>query len=178
MLVMDELSNEVIVGLDWQRSTNLTITPGEECDLLNGQPVQRRVAAAQATGTSKEMGRPRSEGPIRLMAALVHAMTSSTPQTQTTCAGVVTRTENDRLKRVLSSHPSVFAEELPAKTVEQVERSLQFSIVLVGDMVRPVKQRERRMSPAEIAAASEWVKEEVAAGRMEPSSSEWAVKRA
>jgi transposase InsO family protein len=176
LLVMDELSNEVIVGLDWQRSTNLTITPGEECDLLNGQPVQRRVAAAQATGTSKEMGRPRSEGPIRLMAALVHAMTSSTPQTQTTCAGVVTRTENDRLKRVLSSHPSVFAEELPAKTVEQVERSLQFSIVLVGDMVRPVKQRERRMSPAEIAAATEWVKEEVAAGRMEPSSSEWAAQ--
>ena len=37
LLVLDELSHDVIVGLDWQRSTNLTITPGRECDLLHGQ---------------------------------------------------------------------------------------------------------------------------------------------
>ena len=48
--------------------------------------------------------------------------------------------------------------------------------MLIGEAVRPVKQRERRVSPAEIEAATQWVKEEVAAGRMEPSSSEWAAQ--
>ncbi|MCJ1323333.1 hypothetical protein MMC15_008689 [Xylographa vitiligo] len=39
LLVMDELSNDVIVGLNWQRATGITITPGNPSDLLNGQPV-------------------------------------------------------------------------------------------------------------------------------------------
>ena len=39
-----------------------------------------------------------------------------------------------------------------------------------------MKQRERRVSPAEIEAATQWVREEVEAGRMEPSSSEWAAQ--
>ena len=38
LLVMDELSNDVIVGLNWQRATGLTITPGNQIDKLNGQP--------------------------------------------------------------------------------------------------------------------------------------------
>ena len=40
LLVMDELSNDVIVGLSWQRAAGLTITPGHPHDLLNGQPVR------------------------------------------------------------------------------------------------------------------------------------------
>jgi len=180
LLVMDELSNEVIVGLDWQRSTHLTITPGNEYDLLNGQPVQRRVAAEQATGNDSKqmMVKPSSEGPIQLEAMLVHAAAShATPRQQTTCAGVTAAAgEDERLRRVLARHQSVFAKDLPVKTAEQAAQAVQFSIVLVGDLVRPVKQRERRMSPAEIAAATEWVREEVAAGRMEPSSSEWAAQ--
>ena len=71
----------------------------------------------------------------------------------------------------------MFTEVLPIKTARaDRRRRSKFSIVLVGDTVRPVKQRERRLSPAEIEAATNWVKEEVAAGRMEPSSSEWAAQ--
>jgi hypothetical protein len=172
LLVMDELSNDVIVGLDWQRSTNLTITPGRECDLLNGQPVQRRVEQPKVDTVMEQ--RPSSEWPVRVTAVLMHA--EVTPKTQVKpCAGVPT-TDNERLRRVLLRHQSVFAESLPVKTDEQIAHAVQFSIVLVGDEVKPVKQRERRMSPAEIEAATEWVKEEVAAGRMEPSSSEWAAQ--
>ena len=76
----------------------------------------------------------------------------------------------------LLKHQHVFAEALPIKTEAQIAAAVKFSIVLLGDSVRPVKQRERRLSPAEIAAATEWVKDEVAAGRMEPSTSAWAAQ--
>ncbi len=77
---------------------------------------------------------------------------------------------------MLQRYRHVFTETLPVKTAEQIAASKQFSIVLIGDEVRPVKQRERRMSPAEIEAATQWVRDEVAAGRMEPSESEWAAQ--
>ena len=83
---------------------------------------------------------------------------------------------NSKLRRVLQRHQRVFTDVLPVKTAEQIAQARQFSIVLVGDVVRPVKQRERRLSPAEIEAATQWVREEVAAGRMEPSSSDWAAQ--
>lgn len=132
LLVMDELSNDVIVGLDWQRSTNLTITPGRECDLLNGQPVQRRVQQPKVDTVMEQ--RPSSEWPVRVTAVLMHA--EVTPKTQVKpCAGVPT-TDNERLRRVLLRHQSVFAESLPVKTDEQIAHAVQFSIVLVGDEVR------------------------------------------
>ena len=62
------------------------------------------------------------------------------------------------------------------KRAQQIAAARQFSIVLLGDDVRPVKQKQRRLSAAEIEAATQWVKDEVAAGRMEPSSSEWAAQ--
>ena len=77
---------------------------------------------------------------------------------------------------MLRRHQRVFTAVLPVKTAEQIAQAKQFSIVLIGDSVRPVKQRERRVSPAEMEAATQWVKDEVVAGRMEPSSSEWAAQ--
>ena len=52
LLVMDELSNDVIVGLNWQRVAGLTITPGEPHDLLNGQPVHSSGEPSQYLASS------------------------------------------------------------------------------------------------------------------------------
>ena len=52
LLVMDELSNDVIVGLSWQRAARLAITPGYPHDLLNGRPVHD----AKATIGPKQPG--------------------------------------------------------------------------------------------------------------------------
>jgi hypothetical protein len=194
LLVMDELSNDVIVGLNWQRATGLTITPGNQTDKLNGQPVVRKPRTPQRNArtsdvkpsTPDEVERPAS-GPVRLTAALVHAAVASTQPAawaeehremeaarlgsiQVAAAG------NLRLQQVLQRHQHVFTEVLPIKTPQQIAESVKFSIVLLGDNVKPVKQRERRLSPAEIEAATKWVSEEVAAGRMEPSSSQWAAQ--
>jgi predicted aspartyl protease len=194
LLVMDELSNDVIVGLNWQRATGLTITPGNQIDKLNGQPVLRRPRAPQRNprtpdakpGTPDEVERPAS-GPVRLTAALVHAAVASTQpaawaeehrEMEATRLGSiqVAAAGNLRLQQVLKLHQHVFTEVLPIKTAAQIAEAVKFSIVLLGDNVKPVKQHQRRLSPAEIEAATKWVKEEVSAGRMEPSSSQWAAQ--
>ena len=177
LLVMNELSNEVIVGLSWQRATGITITPGDPYDRLNGQPV--RSSQQQSTVNEYEW---LSDEPVRLSAALIHARAVSVEsrlgsrQSQSVASLDVADVDNDQLRQVLQRHQRVFTEVLPVKTAEQIAQAKQFSIVLIGEAVRPVRQRERRMSPAEIEAATQWVKEEVAAGRMEPSSSQWAAQ--
>jgi hypothetical protein len=164
MLVLDDLSNEVIAGLDWQRAAKITIEPGVAHDLLNGKPVRRRVQPAVDAVNDWP-----TDQPIRLAAVMTHAA-------RLTKAAAAPSTDNTRLQQVLLKHQSVFAEILPVKTPEQIAKARQFSIVLVADDVRPVKQHERRVSPAEIEAATQWVREECAAGRMEASTSEWAAQ--
>ena len=177
LLVMDELSNEVIVGLNWQRAAGLTITPGHPHDLLNGQPVRCQSAEREnRTRQSLASESPASakptvvddewqlrDKPVRLSAALIHprrvaAAASSECRESLSAADVAdlmrSSTSNSQLRQVLQRHSRVFTETLPVKTAEQIAQSKQFSIVLIGDSVRPVKQRERRLSPAEIEAAN------------------------
>ena len=228
-LVMDELSNEVIVGLSWQRATGLTITPGVTCDRLNGQPVARkptkprkptvqpRTPVAQTTSKPAAAARP-VVGQIMVHTALVHRTVATRPHVASESAVYRQRlsgmlplsarlslaqqtmefgrhlashrlagmepvkdfelmaADNAKLRDVLQRHRSVFVEELPVKTAEQTAAATKFSIVLIGEDVVPVKQRERRVSPAETEAATKWVQEEVAAGRMEPSNGQWAAQ--
>ena len=191
LLVMDELSNDVIVGMNWQRAAGIAITPGEPYDMLNGKPV-RNSPPAEAVVKADSEPWPR-DMPVVLSAALVHSRQMCVQQSpsdvkssanslptssrmQSTASMDVADVSSSRLRQVLQRHSSVFTDVLPVKTAEQIEKAMQFRIVLVGDSVRPVKQRERRLSPAEIEAATQWVRDEVAAGRMEPSSSEWAAQ--
>ena len=190
LVVMDELSNEVIVGLSWQRAARLAITAGHPHDLLNGRPVSTIIPPVGTGGsisgstdgsTSGSAGESTSVS-YELYAVMVHPSAAgrapSTVQEQLARidTGASAAAENSKLRDVLRLHQRVFTDVLPIKTAEQIEQSTKFSIVLIGDSVRPVKQRERRVSPAEIEAATQWVKDEVAAGRMEPSTSEWAAQ--
>ena len=187
LLVMDELSNDVIVGLSWQRAAGLTITPGYPHDLLNGKPAhwQAYMNSSQSVAPAVAQSEEQQDKPIRLSevqwaAVMLHqkAAVAASGGTESLSAASldVAATGNQQLKQVLQRHKRVFTDVLPVKTAEQIAQAKQFSIVLIGDTVRPVKQRERRMSPAEIDAATQWVKDEVAAGRMEPSSSQWAAQ--
>ena len=179
LLVLDGLSNDVIVGLSWQRAARLTIALGETHDLLNGRRVDHinhSTTAAVAEVQRKYGGR------IRLSAALTHVRATwrssrDSESLSAATAGVdLPAASNSQLRQVLQRYRQVFTEVLPVKSAEQIAQAKQFSIVLLGDEVRPVKQRERRMSPAEIEAATQWVRDEVAAGRMEPSTGEWAAQ--
>ena len=162
LLVMDELSNDVIVGLSWQRAARLAITPGYPHDLLNGRPVHD----AKATVGSKQPGtkpllqpapkQPVPDEHITLYAALVHALAGPKPSSAAVASQRLASIDehiavedSDQLRQVLRRHQRVFTAVLPVKTAEQIAQARQFSIVLIGDAVRPVKQFERRVSPAE-----------------------------
>ena len=185
LLVLDELSNEVIAGLSWLRAVRMQITAAAPYDLLNGQPVRYRQPVAAEPAIVEDEWQLGNQ-PVRLSAALIHpraaTVVPATECRESLCAADVADLMkagpvNSKLRRVLQRHQRVFTDVLPVKTAEQIAQARQFSIVLVGDVVRPVKQRERRLSPAEIEAATQWVREEVAAGRMEPSSSsDWAAQ--
>ena len=158
LLVMEQLSNDVIVGLNWQRATKLTITPGHPHDLLNGHPVHSRGPSTKPTVVKDEWPR---DTPVRLSACLIHPRAVPTArggaESLSAASLDVAATGNSQLRQVLQRYQRVFTEVLPVKTAEQIAAARQFSIVLIGDSVRPVKQRERRMSPAEIEAATQWV---------------------
>ncbi len=65
LLVLDGLSNDVIVGLSWQRAARLTIQLGEQYDTLNGRPVRpgsHTPATAERTSGSSES--PPSRQPL------------------------------------------------------------------------------------------------------------------
>lgn len=89
-------------------------------------------------------------------------------------AAQVTAKHQSQLKEILKRYEFVFSLELPAKSNEQLENAVHFEITLIDPKQRAIKQRERRLSPAKAKAAMEWVREEVKAGRMERSSSDWS----
>ena len=186
LLVMDELSNDFIVGRNWQRHAGLAITPGVKHDLLNGRPVHWQAytnsghTATPAVVADKDTPERLSAVRLTVSAVLLHpkAAVAASGGTESLSAASldVAASGSSQLRQVLQRYQSVFTEALPVKTAQQIAAARQFSIVLLGDDVRPVKQKQRRLSAAEIEAATQWVKDEVAAGRMEPSSSEWAAQ--
>ena len=143
LLLLDELSNDVIVGMDWIRQTGLSIRGGVQYDMLNGQPVRSSRVTLAVVEDEWPVDRP-----VRLSAALLNA--ASVSAVRRSCESLratgldVASMGNSQLRQVLYRHRHVFTEVLPVKTAEQIAQARQFSIVLVGDEVRPVKQRERR----------------------------------
>ena len=66
LLVMDDMSNDVIVGLNWQRAASLDITPGREHHLLNERAAcgpQSAYADPRATCASEEGAHPPDHSP-------------------------------------------------------------------------------------------------------------------
>ena len=157
LLVMNELTNAVIAGLDWLIAARVHIGYGPTIT-WNGTPVTvrgRRQAKAQQPLTTD------SASSVTVTTALA---TESAPSTK--------RQQKER--EFLESYRDVFSEQLPIKSDEQRRRAAQFTVELYDPECRPVKQRERKMTPMKVQAAKEWVRAELAAGRMEPSSSEWS----
>ena len=121
LLVMDELSNDVIIGLSWQRAAGLTIKPGSPDDLLNGQPV--RSSNSKTTVTDDQW---HADQPIQLSAVLRH-QAAATPAAKGGTVALnaaslpeLLATDNALLRQVLQRHQRVFTEVLPVKTAQQI----------------------------------------------------------
>ena len=145
MLVLDDLPHDVIIGMPWLDAARVTIGFGPP-RRWNGQLLDSNdvLSIREADNTNE----------------LLAAMRAHTP--------------NGRLQQLQAEYADVFKAVLPTTTGEQRKSAVQFTITLSDTTCVPVKQRERRLTPAKRAAALDWVREEVAAGRMEQSTSAWS----
>ena len=147
MLVLDDLPHDVIIGMPWLDAARVTISFGPP-RRWNGQLLDNDdiLSIRESDNTSE----------------LLAAIKQHTP--------------DDRMRQLLDEYADVFKTTLPVTTAEQRKDAVHFVITLSDTKCVPVKQRERRLTPAKRAAALDWVREEVAAGRMERSTSEWSAQ--
>ena len=147
MLVLDDLPHDVIIGMPWLDAARVTIGFGPP-RRWNGQLINKDdvLSIRQADNTSE------------LLAAIRE------------------RTPNARVQQLLTEYADVFRATLPPTTGDKRKDAVHFEIALKDANCAPVKQRERRLTPAKRAAALEWVREEVAAGRMEKCTGEWSAQ--
>ena len=148
MLVLDDLPHDVVVGMPWLDAARVTIGFGPP-RRWNGQLMDSNdvLAIKQADNTAE------------LLAAVKDKHTA-----------------NETAQQLLAEYADVFKAVLPPTSGEQRRDAVHFAITLQDATCAPVKQRERRLTPAKRAAALDWVREEVAAGRMEQSTGAWSAQ--
>ena len=149
MLVLDTLPHDVIIGMPWLDAARVTIGFGPP-----------RRWNGQLLDSSDVLSIREPDGTAELFAAMREK----------------SRTPDGRMSQLQLDYSDVFRAVLPSTTDEQRKNAVHFSIELADTPRVPVKQRERRLTPAKRAAALDWVREEVAAGRMEQSTGEWSAQ--
>ena len=149
MLVLDELPHDVIIGLPWLDAAKVSIEFGQP-RRWNGLLLDSNDALSIR------------EGDYSNSAELFSSMRE--------------RSSNARVHQLQDDYSDVFKAVLPPTTGGQRMDAVHFEITLADATSAPVKQRERRLTPAKRAAALEWVREEVAAGRMEQCTGEWSAQ--
>jgi RNase H-like domain found in reverse transcriptase/Reverse transcriptase (RNA-dependent DNA polymerase)/Integrase zinc binding domain/Chromo (CHRromatin Organisation MOdifier) domain/gag-polyprotein putative aspartyl protease len=86
---------------------------------------------------------------------------------------IVDPEHTQRMKAILTEYPAAFSRELRPRTVEDIAKAIKATVTLRDPNVRPARDRERRKSPADIAALTAAVQEMLDKGLIRPSSSEW-----
>ncbi len=148
MLVLDNLPHDVIIGMPWLDAAKVTIGFGPP-RRWNGQLMDNHdvLSIREAHDTAELLAAAREK-----------------------------HSPNGSMQQLLSDYADVFKATLAPTTEEQRKQAVHFTITLKDATCAPVKQRERRLTPAKRAAALDWVREEVAAGRMEQSTGEWSAQ--
>src|SRR6185437_943369 len=78
-----------------------------------------------------------------------------------------------RMEAILAEYPAAFSRDLRPRTKEDIAKAIKATVTLRDPNVKPVKDRERRRSPADIAGLTAAVQEMLDKGLIRPSSSEW-----
>ena len=146
-LLQDDLPHDVIIGMPWLDAAKVTIGFGPP-----------RRWNGQLLDSDDVLSIRETDGTAELLAAMRE------------------HTSNGRMRQLQDEYADVFKATLPPTTGGQRKEAVHFSITLSDTTCVPVKQRERRLTPAKRAAALDWVREEVAAGRMEQSTGEWSAQ--
>lgn len=149
LVVIDQLSHHVILGLPWLRRAGVTLS-FEEPMRWNGKllvPTRQPLADDSS-----------SSGPVhcRVLNVKVSA------EHEGTMAGL------------LAKYRQAFSKELRRRTPEQLRRAIHCHLTLHDPNGRPAVSKERRKSPKEVETLIDNIKEMEAAGLIVKSESPWS----
>ena len=151
LLVLDSLSHDVVLGLPWLQSAQVTIDFGQ--GTWNGLPVHMVSADPVNSG-------------------------GSTPRlsqlSQLQLSGMKISLEHQsRMEAILAKVGSVFSTELPRGGAAKTGRAVQCEVTLRDSTCQPAADQERRRSQRDIDTLIAATKEMEQAGLIRPSKSEW-----
>ena len=151
LVVIDQLSHHVILGLPWLQRAGVTLSFDEPMRWNGKLLVATRQPPALASDSS-----------------------SSLPMHCQTLNVKVSAEHEDTMARLMSKYRQAFSKELRKRTPEQLRRAISCTLTLRDPAVRPVVSKERRKSPKEVETLIEAVKEMEAAGLIVKSESPWS----
>jgi transposase InsO family protein len=147
LLVMKQLSHQVILGMPWLEAAAVTIN--FQLKQWNGKRLMDLSIPQQGPGTG-------SSGRAVLSAVKVGSE------------------HGERLETILRCYPTAFRTDLLRRSTVSLERAIKCKITLKDPQCRPTVDGERRRSPADRGILIEVVKEMEAAGLIRPSKSPWS----
>jgi hypothetical protein len=152
LIVMEQLTHHVILGMPWLRAARVSLDLGQVMR-WNGRRMFDTVAARQSSAS----------------------MSSSTSRPQSLLCAVKVGTEHEtRMAQILRMYPAAFSTDLPKRSVAQLAKAIQCKVTLKDAQCRPVISKERRRSPADRQTLIDSVKEMEKAGLIRPSRSPWS----
>ena len=143
----------------------LTVMDELSHQVIVGMPWLRKAGVTIDFEQMKWNGRPlykvgeqKKQGPIRLQSLTVGPH------------------HEKRMASILTEYPKAFCTDLRERSAADVDRAVKCRILLKDPNCRPVKSRERRRSPKDIATLKAIVEEMLAKGLVRFSKSEWAAQ--
>jgi transposase InsO family protein len=148
-----------------QAPCTLTVMDELSHQVIVGMPWMRKAGVTIDFENMRWNGRPlyrvgeqKKDGPSRLQAL------------------TVAREHEKRMASILAEFPKAFSTDLRERSAADVERAVKCRIQLKDPNCRPVKSRERRRSPKDIATLKAIVEEMLVKGLVRHSESEWAAQ--
>ena len=149
LIVIDQLSHHVILGLPWLRRAGVTLS-FEEPMRWNGQLL--------VPTRPLPVGDSSSSGPV-------HCRTLNVK---------VSAEHDETMTALLTKYRQAFSKELRRRTPEQLKRAIHCHLTLHDPGCRPSVSKERRKSPKEVETLIDATKEMEEAGLIVKSESPWS----
>ena len=179
LVVMDQLSHDVILGLPWLRAAGVVLGCGPVITWNSKPlPLRRQGPDIDAPGPAAEdCVQPQAVAAMKSGADGRAAVDCAQPQA---VAAMKVGAEHEQLFAPLrEKYGSVFCEDLaqiPRRSAAAMKGKVHYTIRLVSSNCRPRADRERRRSPKDVQTLIEAVREMEQAGLIEDSVSPWSAQ--
>ncbi|MGH9652398.1 MAG: retroviral-like aspartic protease family protein, partial [Bryobacteraceae bacterium] len=166
--VMDRLNHQIILGLNWLKAANVTVTYGQDM-LWNGKPLLLQRGAEDVIPQRTDRGLL----PVRVDSTQLQTQ----PPIELKVCGVDVKVgsgHEGRMQAILRDFAGAFSTELKARSAAALKGAIHCEVRLKDPNCRPVVSPERRRSEKDISTLRHCTEEMIKAGLIQPSVSPWS----